>query len=156
MNCEYETIIQVYKMNKYIEEITSKACHQLKINHLELMIIGLSSIDKMNVSKLSQELKVSKSAISQALVCLQLKRLITRQQVEENKKSFIIVPTEKAIQVCKDIFKVHKEQAKLLKEEIPMTNIINRYNINTTIIVILFPIIIIPPLKLIFLLMFRF
>lgn len=49
MNCEYETIIQVYKMNKYIEEITSKACHQLKINHLELMIIGLSSIDKMNV-----------------------------------------------------------------------------------------------------------
>ena len=27
-------------------------------------------------------------------------------------------PTEKAIQVCKDIFKVHKEQAKLLKEEI--------------------------------------
>ena len=62
MNCEYETIIQVYKMNKYIEEITSKACHQLKINHLELMIIGLSSIDKMNVSKLSQELKVSKSA----------------------------------------------------------------------------------------------
>ncbi len=118
MNCEYETIIQIYKMNKYIEEITSKACHQLKINHLELMIIGLSSIDKMNVSKLSQELKVSKSAISQALVCLQLKRLITRQQVEENKKSFIIVPTEKAIQVCKDIFKVHKEQAKLLKEEI--------------------------------------
>ena len=115
MNCEYETIIQIYKMNKYIEEITSKACHQLKINHLELMIIGLSSIDKMNVSKLSQELKVSKSAISQALVCLQLKRLITRQQVEENKKSFIIVPTEKAIQVCKDIFKVHKEQ---VKEEI--------------------------------------
>ena len=40
------------------------------------------------------------------------------EQVEENKKSFIIVPTEKAIQVCKDIFKVHKEQAKLLKEEI--------------------------------------
>ena len=66
MNFEYEAIIQIYKMNKYIEEITSKACHQLKINHLELMIIGLSSIDKMNVSKLSQELKVSKSAISQA------------------------------------------------------------------------------------------
>ena len=38
MNCEYETIIQVYKMNKYIEEITSKACHQLKINHLENIV----------------------------------------------------------------------------------------------------------------------
>ena len=101
MNCEYEAITQIYKMNKYIEEITSKACHQLKINHLELMIIGLSSIDKMNVSKLSQELKVSKSAISQALVCLQLKRLITRQQVEENKKSFIIVPTEKQFKYVK-------------------------------------------------------
>ena len=47
MNCEYETIIQVYKMNKYIEEITSKACHQLKINHLELMIISNFSSTSM-------------------------------------------------------------------------------------------------------------
>lgn len=101
MNCEYETIIQIYKMNKYIEEITSKACHQLKINHLELMIIGLSSIDKMNVSKLSQELKVSKSAISQALVCLQLKRLITRQQVEEKKRVLLLSLLKKQFKYVK-------------------------------------------------------
>lgn len=118
MSCEHDALIQIYKLNKYVEEITSKACHQLKINHLELMIIGLSSIAKMNVSKLSQELRVSKSAISQAIVCLQIKRLITRQQVEDNKKSFIIIPTKKAIQVCEEIFKAHHEKTMLLKEEI--------------------------------------
>lgn len=118
MSCEYDTMIQIYKMSKHVEEITSKACHQLKISHLELLILGLSSVEKMNVSKLSQELKVSKSAISQAIVCLQIKRLITKQQVEDNKKSFNVIPTPKAIQVCEEIFKAHHEKKMLLKEEL--------------------------------------
>lgn len=62
-------IINLFKIGKYLQEVTSKACKKMKISHVGLMIIGISATREINVSQLSQELGITKSAVSQALVC---------------------------------------------------------------------------------------
>lgn len=115
---ESEMLIYLYKIGKYLQEVTSKACKKMKISHVGLMIIGISAVKEVNVSQLSQELKITKSAVSQALVCLQVKKLIYKVASPDNKKSFYIKPTEKAIELGKEIFDVHMIKFLQMKEEL--------------------------------------
>ncbi len=111
-------IINLFKIGKYLQEVTSKACKKMKISHVGLMIIGISATREMNVSQLSQELGITKSAVSQALVCLQVKKLINKVASPDNKKSFYIKPTEKAIELGKEIFDAHMLKFLQIKEEL--------------------------------------
>jgi bacterial regulatory protein, arsR family len=111
-------IINLFKIGKYLQEVTSKACKKMKISHVGLMIIGISATREMNVSQLSQELGITKSAVSQALVCLQVKKLINKVASPDNKKSFYIKPTEKAIELGKEIFDAHMVKFLQIKEEL--------------------------------------
>lgn len=111
-------LIQQFKMNKYLQEVTSKACKKMKINHVELMIIELASEKEVNVSLLSTELGITKSAVSQAIVALQLRKLITKVPVPDNKKSFYIKPTQKAIELEKEVLDAHLNQFLKIKEEL--------------------------------------
>lgn len=113
-----EMLINLYKIGKYLQEVTSKACKKMKISHVGLMIIGISAVKEVNVSQLSQELKITKSAVSQALVCLQVKKLIYKVASPDNKKSFYIKPTERAIELGKEIFDVHMIKFLQMKEEL--------------------------------------
>lgn len=115
---ESEMLIYLYKIGKYLQEVTSKACKKMKISHVGLMIIGISAVKEVNVSQLSQELKITKSAVSQALVCLQVKKLIYKVASPDNKKSFYIKPTERAIELGKEIFDVHMIKFLQMKEEL--------------------------------------
>ena len=111
-------IINLFKIGKYLQEVTSKACKKMKISHVGLMIIGISATREMNVSQLSQDLGITKSAVSQALVCLQVKKLINKVASPDNKKSFYIKPTEKAIELGKEIFDAHMLKFLQIKEEL--------------------------------------
>lgn len=111
-------IINLFKIGKYLQEVTSKACKKMKISHVGLMIIGISATREINVSQLSQELGITKSAVSQALVCLQVKKLINKVASPDNKKSFYIKPTEKAIELGKEIFDAHMVKFLQIKEEL--------------------------------------
>ncbi len=111
-------LVQLYKINKYVQDVTSKTCKKMKINHVELMIILLSNNKDVSVSRLSEELGLTRSAISQALVCLQIKKLITKVPSLENKKSFYIKPTTKALEIGKEIFSAHMDEFLQIKEKL--------------------------------------
>ncbi len=111
-------LINLYKIDKYFQEVTSKACKKMRISHVELMIIGISSTREVNVSQLSQELGITKSAVSQAIVCLQVKKVITKVASKENKKVFYIKPTPKAIELGSEIFEQHMVKFLKIKQEL--------------------------------------
>lgn len=113
-----EFLIRFFKMNKHLQEITSKACKRMKISHVELMIIVLASEKEVNVSQLSIELGITKSAVSQAIVALQIKKLINKVPVPDNKKSFYIKPTQKANELENEILGAHFDKFLQIKEEL--------------------------------------
>ena len=98
-----DLFIQLYINNKLFIEFIEKLSKKYNINHLQLYIIVLSSYDKMNVSTLSETLNITKSAVSQALVGLSIKRLIIKKQSKEDKKIFYITPTKKAEKIKNEI-----------------------------------------------------
>ncbi|MCI6509060.1 MAG: MarR family transcriptional regulator, partial [Bacilli bacterium] len=71
-------------VKKMYSELEKKYC----INFIQLAIIFLSGTRNMTVSNLAEELNVSKSAISQALVKLFIMKYVTKVAADENKKSF--------------------------------------------------------------------
>jgi len=111
-------LINLYKIDKCFQEVTSKACKKMRISHVELMIIGIIQTREVNVSQLSQELGITKSAISQAIVRLQVKKLITKVASKENKKVFYIKPTPKAIELGSEIFGQHMVKFLKIKQEL--------------------------------------
>ncbi|MFR7880783.1 MAG: MarR family transcriptional regulator [Christensenellales bacterium] len=85
----HQLFIQLYINNKLFIDFIENICKKHNINHLQLYIIILSSYEKMNVSTLSDTLNITKSAISQAIVGLSIRRLIVKVQSKEDKRYFI-------------------------------------------------------------------
>ncbi len=110
-------LIDLYKLNKKMEDVISKACLKMRLNYVEFMMLGLAKEKDMNVSKLSSELGISKSAVSQAIVCLSIKRLITKEPAVDNKKSFYIRLTKKAIKVLDELCLVYQPFLENVKSE---------------------------------------
>lgn len=86
-----------FKENVFIDLLTT--CQLVKkmyselekkyyINFIQLAIIFLSGTRNMTVSNLAEELNVSRSAISQALVKLFIMKYVTKVAADENKKVF--------------------------------------------------------------------
>ena len=95
--------LEVYEVNKIFTELMNKVYAKYKINQVQFLILLYSVEDEeMNVTHLSQKLKLSRSAVSQALVCLQIKKLITRTPAKDNRKVFYVTPTLKAKRIVKE------------------------------------------------------
>ncbi len=102
--------MEIYEVNKMFTEFMNKVNTRYKINYIQLLILIYSCEDKeMNVTALSQKLKLSRSAVSQALVCLQIKKLVTRVQSVGNRKVFYVNPTTKARNIVKEFSSYYEE-----------------------------------------------
>lgn len=110
-------LIDLYKINKKMEEVIAKACLKMRLNYVEFMMLGLAKEKDMSVSKISSELGISRSAVSQAIVCLSIKRLITKEPTVDNKKSFYIRLTKKATKVLDELCLVYQPFLENMKSE---------------------------------------
>ncbi len=108
-----------FKENVFIDLLTT--CQLVKkmyselekkyyINFIQLAIIFLSGTRNMTVSNLAEELNVSKSAISQALVKLFIMKYVTKVAADENKKSFYILPVKKGITIKEEMMALIKKR----------------------------------------------
>lgn len=126
--------IQTYKSNKLFNDIVDKICKQYGINQVQLYILILSFRSEYTVTTLSQTLNLSRSAVSQALVGLLLRRLITKEPAQDNKKVFYIKPTktaseikDKVLKMCN--FKYEIIEQKMTKEELDnFVNLLVKFN----------------------------
>lgn len=101
-----------------LKQIFSNLSNQYDINFLQLCIIVLSGNYQMNVSSLAESLGVSKSAISQSLPKLYLKKYISRILVKENKKIFFIKLTNKGERIKEDVSKLLEKSFQRVKKEL--------------------------------------
>ena len=84
----------------------------------------LASNKDVTVSTLANTLDITKSAVSQAITTLLVKRLVTRQVDLEDKKIYYIRPTKKALDIKDDIYKCNEEKYQQLLEEMTIEEII--------------------------------
>ena len=110
----HQLFIQLYINNKLFIDLIENLCKKHNINHLQLYIIVLSSYEKMNVSTLSDTLNITKSAISQAIVGLSIRRLIVKVQSKEDKKVFYITPTSKAEKIKREIVSLYEHEISIM------------------------------------------
>ena len=112
-----------------------KRAKKYGINQIQLSIILLSCDNDVTVSTLAATLDITKSAVSQAITGLLMKRLVTRQVDIDDKKVYYIRPTKKAVEIKNDIFDDNKEKYKHLLEEMSIEEIkqmdalINKFNL---------------------------
>lgn len=109
-------LIELYKENKYLCELIERHSHKYGINHVQLYILILASTEKKNVSNIATCLNISKSAVSQALVGLLLKRFIVKKYEDNNKKSFYIELTPKGNEVKDNIMDICLDLHRKIKE----------------------------------------
>lgn len=114
---EEQLLIQLYRENKSICDMIEADSQKYGINHVQLYILMLSDENKMNVSTLANLLNISKSAISQAIVSLLLKRLITKRFDESNKKIFYIKLTKKGKEIKEELMECYFKKHQLLQEK---------------------------------------
>lgn len=126
--------VKIKKSYNIITELMQKHAKKYGINHIQLSIILLASNSEVNVSTLAATLDITKSAVSQAITSLLVKRLVTRQVDLEDKKIYYIKPTKKALNIKDDIYKCNEEKYQQLLEEmtieeiIQMDSLINKFN----------------------------
>lgn len=115
--------IQLYKSNKLLTDSIESICQNYNINHVQLYIIVLSSCKKMNVSMLAETLSISKSAVSQAIVGLLIRRFVSKKVSEENKKVYYVIPTSKGEKIKKEILDMCYQKYLVLKKKLGEENI---------------------------------
>jgi DNA-binding MarR family transcriptional regulator len=126
--------IKIKKTYYIITEIMQKHAKKYGINHIQLSIILLASNKDVNVSTLAATLDITKSAVSQAITGLLVKRLVTRQVDLEDKKIYYIRPTKKALEIKNDIYNCNEEKCQILLKEMTIEEItqmdllINKFN----------------------------
>lgn len=126
--------IKIKKTYNIITEIMQKHAKKYGINHIQLSIILLASNKDVNVSTLAATLDITKSAVSQAITGLLVKRLVTRQVDLEDKKIYYIRPTKKALEIKNDIYNCNEEKCQILLKEMTIEEItqmdllINKFN----------------------------
>lgn len=96
-------LIELFRENKSLCNLIEQYSQEYGINHIQLFILILSLEDKMNVSNLAIILNITKSAVSQALVGLVLKRLIIKKFDDDNKKIFYIDLTNKGKKITNEL-----------------------------------------------------
>ena len=116
--------VKIKKSYNIIIELMQKHAKKYGINHIQLSIILLASNSEVNVSTLAATLDITKSAVSQAITSLLVKRLVTRQVDLDDKKIYYIKPTKKALDIKDDIYKCNEEKYQQLLEEMTIEEII--------------------------------
>jgi len=92
------------------------------LNFIQLSIIILAGRNKINASTLSLMLGVSRSAISQALVKLFLKKYVTKKADKDNKKIFYITLLKRGEEISKEAFLLIDEKTLVIKEQMGINN----------------------------------
>lgn len=116
--------VKIKKSYNIVIELMQKHAKKYGINHIQLSIILLASNKDVTVSTLANTLDITKSAVSQAITTLLVKRLVTRQVDLEDKKIYYIRPTKKALDIKDDIYKCNEEKYQQLLEEMTIEEII--------------------------------
>ena len=85
---------------------------------MQLSIIFLSINNDMTVSSLAQALDVSKSAISQSLIKLYIKKYVTKKNIDGNKKVFYLTILPRGKEVHQDLLQMIKEKEFKINEQL--------------------------------------
>ena len=126
--------IEMYRFNKIFNEIIEKSCKQYGINQVQLYILGLAIGANKTTSDLAKDLNLTKSAISQAICGLMIKRLVARRQSIEDKKMFYIVPTPMAEKLTNEILSACRKKHEKIEEIMGKENLkdfvelLNKFN----------------------------
>ncbi len=115
--------IELYRENKTICELIENRSQQYGINHVQLYILILSLENKMTVSSLASKLNISKSAVSQALVGLVLKRFVTKIYEEDSKKVFYIGLTKKGKVVTNNLMNEYLKMHEIIIKKMGQDNL---------------------------------
>lgn len=116
--------VKIKKSYNIVTDIMKVHAKKYGINHIQLSIILLACSKDVNVSTLANTLDITKSAVSQAITGLIIKRLVTKQIDLEDKKVYYIRPTKKAIEIKNDVYKSNEEKYKELLKQMPIEEII--------------------------------
>lgn len=124
-------LVELYKANKYVEEMIQKVWNDLHINHVELLIIKLACSEEPTVTYIANELLITKSAASQAVQKLLDKGLISKYPSKDNKKSFYIKSTSKAKELFKEIIMLYQEKIKEFQEKLGKEEFLMFYSLTS-------------------------
>lgn len=116
---------ELIKATRTLKRIIDEQCKNYGLNTIQLGIIVLSCCEKMTVSSLSEVIGVSKSAISQALFKLQLKKYVTKKQMEGNKKVFYIIPLSRGQIVKQELLDILRQKEKKVNDQMGLDNTMN-------------------------------
>ncbi len=109
--------LRMFQVTKTIKRTLDNCCQKYGVNLLQLSIIALASYDNMTVSYLAETLGVSKSAISQTLIKLLLKKYVAKKPKEGNKKVFNIVNLAKGKQIQEELFIMLKDKENVVESQ---------------------------------------
>lgn len=108
--------LQIFKNHQLFLNKMEKMCKIYNINYMQLNILFISTNQKATVTTLANDLCTTRSAISQALVCLKMKGLVTKEFDEKNKKIFYVIPTKKAMEIINTMNEKFNKNYTYLKE----------------------------------------
>lgn len=126
--------IKIKKSYNLIMDLMEYNSKKYGINPIQLSILLISCEKDVNVSTLANILNITKSAVSQALCGLVLKRFVTKQINQDDKKVFYIKPTKKGKEIKESIFQQNEVQYKELLEKmsideiVQMCSLIDKFN----------------------------
>lgn len=109
--------IDLIQATRTMRRMINKYCKKYGLNVMQLGIIFLSRDSKMTVSRLAQILDVSKSAISQSLIKLYVKKFIAKKTIDGNKKVFYLTILPKGKEVQQDLLQMIEEKETSINEQ---------------------------------------
>lgn len=119
MRCGKNSIfIELIQATRTMRRIINKYCKKYGLNLMQLSIIFLSINNDMTVSSLAQTLDVSKSAISQSLIKLYVKKYVTKKNIDGNKKVFYLTILPRGKEVHQDLLQMIKEKEVKINEQL--------------------------------------
>ena len=119
MRCGKNSIfIELIQATRTMRRIINKYCKKYGLNLMQLSIIFLSINNDMTVSSLAQTLDVSKSAISQSLIKLYIKKYVTKKNIDGNKKVFYLTILPRGKEVHQDLLQMIKEKEFKINEQL--------------------------------------
>lgn len=119
MRCGKNSIfIELIQATRTMRRIIKKYCKKYGLNLMQLSIIFLAINNDMTVSSLAQALDVSKSAISQSLIKLYIKKYVTKKNIDGNKKVFYLTILPRGKEVHQDLLQMINEKEFKINEQL--------------------------------------
>lgn len=119
MRCGKNSIfIELIQATRTMRRIINKYCKKYGLNLMQLSIIFLAINNDMTVSSLAQALDVSKSAISQSLIKLYIKKYVTKKNIDGNKKVFYLTILPRGKEVHQDLLQMINEKEFKINEQL--------------------------------------